>query len=222
MSNDGIDIDHLDPRWEEGRDYQLVCGFERDLRNLREEDSSRNKSKSNRFLPWRWTREDLGVVPEEPGDLALFLDPDTDEWVLEEFMGDWWFEKTWKTCGPYFGTIAGGYVGPLRGRFGPEHPKYGAIESEDTRKKKSEASKGKPKASEHKEKLRKNLQKLADGRRGKPGRKHTKEEKAKMRASLQSQQRYRCMVTGFETTGGALTGYQKARGIDPSLRVRVE
>lgn len=103
MSNDGIDIDHIDPRWEEGRDYQKVCGFERDPKNLREEDSSRNQSKSNRFLPWRWTREDLGVVPEEPGDLALFLDPDTDEWVLEEFMGPWWYEKTWRNCGPCLG-----------------------------------------------------------------------------------------------------------------------
>lgn len=102
MSNNGIDIDHIDPRWEEGRDYQLVCGLDCPL-NLREEDSSKNKSKSNRFLPWRWTREDLGVVPEEPGDLALFLDPDTNEWVLEEFLGEWWFEKTWRNCGPYLG-----------------------------------------------------------------------------------------------------------------------
>ena len=222
MRNEGIDIDHIDPRWEEGREYQLVCGFEKDPKNLREEDSSRNQSKSNRFLPWRWTREDLGVIPEEPGDLVLFLDPDTDEWVLEEFMGTWWYEKTWKTCGPYFGAMTGGYVGPLSGRFGPEHPKYGVIESQDTRKKKSEASKGNPKAPEHKEKLRRNLLKIADDRKGKPGRKHTEEEKPNMRASLQRQKRYRCAVTGFETTGGALTGYQKARGIDPLLRARIE
>lgn len=100
MSNEKIDIDHIDPIWEEGRDYQLVCGFKEDIKNLREEDSSRNKSKSNRFLPWRWSREDLGVIPEEPGDLALFLDPGTGEWVLEEFLGPWWFEKTRKLCGP--------------------------------------------------------------------------------------------------------------------------
>lgn len=103
MSNDGIDIDHIDPRWEEGRDYQKVCGFERDLNNLREIEERENQAKSNRFLPWRWAREEFGVVPEEPGDLALFLDPETNEWVLEEFMGAWWFEKTWKSCGPYYG-----------------------------------------------------------------------------------------------------------------------
>lgn len=222
MRNDGIDIDHIDPRWEEGREYQKVCGFEKDPKNLREEDSSRNQSKSNRFLPWRWTRDDIGVVPEEPGDLALFLDPDTDEWVLEEFMGEWWFEKTWRTCGPYFGTITGGYVGPLRGRFGPAHPKYGVLESKDTREKKSKASKGKSKSPQHREKLRENLLRIADSRRGKPGRKHSAEAKRKMKESLKNQNRFRCTVTGFETTGGALTGYQKARGIDPSLRVRVE
>lgn len=103
MISNGINIDHIDPRWRQGRDYQKICGFEKNPRNLREEDSIRNQSKSNRFLPWRWTREDLGVVPEEPGDLALFLDPDTGEWVLEEFMGPWWYEKTWITCGPYLG-----------------------------------------------------------------------------------------------------------------------
>jgi len=221
MRNEGIDIDHIDPRWEEGREYQLVCGFEKDPKNLREEDSSRNQSKSNRFLPWRWSREELGIIPEEPGDLALFLDPDTDEWVLEEFMGPWWYEKTWKTCGPYFGTITGGYVGPLRGRFGPEHPKYGVVESEDTRKKKSEASKGKPKKEEHKEKLRKNLQKIAKERKGKPRKKHTARSKQKMSEAMRSMQ-VMCLVTGFTTTPGALTGYQKARGIDPSNRVRIE
>lgn len=222
MMKHEVEIDHIDPRWEEGRDYQLVCGFERDPKNLREESSSRNQSKSNRFLPWRWTREDLGVVPEEPGDLALFLDPDTNEWVLEEFMGPWWYERTWETCGPYRGTITGGYVGPLRGRIGPDHPRYGVVESEETRKKKSEASKGKPKKPEHRRKLRENLLRIADSRRGKPGRKHTPDVKQKMKESLQNQKRYRCIVTGFETTGGALTKYQRARGIDPTLRVRVE
>lgn len=198
-----------------------MCGFEKDPKNLREEYSWRNGSKSNRFLPWRWNREELGVVPEEPGDLALFLDPDTNEWVLEEFMGEWWYEKTWKTCGPYFGTITGGYVGPLRGRFGTEHPKYGVVESEYTRKKKSEASKGKPKKEEHKEKLRKNLQKIAKEREGKPGKKHTSGSKQKMSETMRSIQMM-CLVTGFTTTPGALTGYQKSRGIDPSNRVRVE
>ena len=162
-----------------------------------------------------------GEAPSQRFRFEQYL-PDLEENSYSVELYPFLNEKTWKTCGPYFGTITGGYPGPLRGRFGSEHPKYGVIESQDTRKKKYEASKGKPKAPEHKEKLRKNLLKLANNRRGKPGRKRTEEEKAKMRTSLQRQKRYRCTVTGFETTGGALTRYQKARGIDPLLRVRVE
>jgi hypothetical protein len=71
--------------------------------NFREIEESENQRKSNRFLPWKWSREEIGVIPEEPGDLALFLDPDTNKWVLEEFLGSWWYEKSWRTCGPYRG-----------------------------------------------------------------------------------------------------------------------
>ncbi len=87
------DIDHIDPKWETGRDYQLVCGLN-DLHNYCERDPSLNNTKSNCFLPWRWCRDEIGEVPIEQGDLCLFLDPDTNEWVLEEFLGKWWFEKS--------------------------------------------------------------------------------------------------------------------------------
>ena len=29
----------------------------------------------------------------------MFLDPDTNEWVLAEFLGTWWFDKSKRTCG---------------------------------------------------------------------------------------------------------------------------
>jgi len=45
------------------------------------------------FLPWRNCHDEFGTDPVEQGDLCLFLDPDTNEWVLEEFLGSWWFEK---------------------------------------------------------------------------------------------------------------------------------
>ena len=93
------EIDHIDPRWKEGRDYQLVCGFERCHMNLCERDKIDNVRKSNRFLPWRVCVDEIGGIPIEPGDLCLFLDPDTGEWVLEEFLGSWWFEKTKKFAG---------------------------------------------------------------------------------------------------------------------------
>jgi hypothetical protein len=107
MNRRDFDIDHIDPCWEEGRDYQLVCGFERSARNLREEDPSVNTSKSNRFLPWRWSRDEIGVVPEEPGDLAYFLvgayieNDVPGEWVLMEFLSEEWFKASWETCSLY-------------------------------------------------------------------------------------------------------------------------
>jgi hypothetical protein len=98
------ELDHIDPRWKEGRDYQLVCGLDCPL-NYREEDARKNTAKSNRFLPWRWCRDEIGVVPEEPGDLAYFLvgaDIEKDipgEWMLMEFLSEEWFFATKSTVG---------------------------------------------------------------------------------------------------------------------------
>jgi hypothetical protein len=66
---------------------------------MAERDSRLNQQKSNRFLPWRNSRDEIGTDPVNPGDLCLFLDPDTHEWVLEEFMSDWWFDKSWRFTG---------------------------------------------------------------------------------------------------------------------------
>ena len=86
-------IDHIDPRWEEGRDYQLVCGLDVES-NLQISNGSDNVSKSNRFLPYR------GESPVNEGDYTYFLDIDTGEWVYEQFLGDWWMDKTTSLCGP--------------------------------------------------------------------------------------------------------------------------
>ena len=97
-----IDIDHIDPRWEEGRDYQLVCG--RDCpKNLLKRDASFNRKKNNRFLPWRYCPEEIGVVPVEPGDLCQFLVGE--EWVLLEFLSDEWFNLTKESSGSHQGGV---------------------------------------------------------------------------------------------------------------------
>lgn len=100
-----FEIDHIDPKWKEGRDYQLVCGLNCSL-NLIERDATVNASKSNRFLPWRVSPSDLGSIPVHPGDLCQFLDPDTGEWTLEEFMGEWWYSKTRSLCGQHVSGVA--------------------------------------------------------------------------------------------------------------------
>lgn len=96
------DWDHIDPDYPEGsyRPYQLVCGLTNEF-NLVERTRSLNSSKSNRFLPWRVAQDEVGSVPVNPGDLCQFLDRATGEWVLEEFMGDWWFKQTRDLCGPF-------------------------------------------------------------------------------------------------------------------------
>jgi hypothetical protein len=92
--------DHIDPDYPEGcdRPYQLVCGLTNPF-NLILRDQSTNSSKSNRFLPWRVAQDEIGSVPVNPGDLCQFLNRETGEWVLEEFMGSWWFEQTKDLCG---------------------------------------------------------------------------------------------------------------------------
>ena len=103
-NNSPVEIDHIDPRWKEGRYYQLVCGLDCPL-NYREEDWKKNTAKSNRFLPWRWIRDEIGEVPCEPGDWAYFLvgaDIETDspgEWILMEFLSHEWFEASKGTLG---------------------------------------------------------------------------------------------------------------------------
>ena len=46
-------------------------------------------------------------------------------------------------------------------------------------------------------------------------------EQKRSNAAKQHAQRWRCLVTGYETTPAPLSRYQRARGIDTSLRERV-
>ena len=98
MSKNSHENDHIDPLWKEGRDYQLVCGLDVPG-NKKIRTTSENARKINRFLPWKVSSDELGTIPVNSGDLCLFLDPETLEWVLEEFLGEWWYKKTRKLCG---------------------------------------------------------------------------------------------------------------------------
>jgi hypothetical protein len=175
MSSKSTEIDHIDPRWVEGRDYQLVCGLDVKL-NYREDSNSNNSKKSNRFLPWRVADSEIGLVPSEPGDLCLFLDPTTNQWVLEEFLGSWWFESTRSLCGQAMNNSPGGRVA---GRMGVESGHLKSISR---------------------------LGGLVTGRAN---------------IAKANSYRFRCTVTGHESTPGPLTIYQKSRGIDPSNRIQI-
>ena len=47
-------------------------------------------------------------------------------------------------------------------------------------------------------------------------------EKQRERAKKMTSEKWMCMVTGYITTKGPLTNVQKAQGVDPRLRVRVD
>jgi len=96
----GTDIDHIDPTWEEGRDYQLVCGLDIAL-NYRDRDAGLNRKKQNMFLPYR------GAAPVEDGEVCWFLDPDTNEWSRQAFLGEWWFEKAKATAARHNISVEG-------------------------------------------------------------------------------------------------------------------
>jgi hypothetical protein len=116
-----LEVDHLDPRWDESRDYQLVCGFDNDF-NYCERHATLNVRKSNRFLPWRVAKGEEGAEPIEPGDVCQFFDRQTGEWVLKPFLGEWWFEQTKDLCG----NSRGGKVNYEQGlgMFRPEYAEH--------------------------------------------------------------------------------------------------
>jgi hypothetical protein len=80
------------------------------------------------------------------------------------------------------------------------------------------ANTGVSKSPEHREKLRQHL--LDRCLNGFLGKQHSEETKRKMSHSMKTN-RVRCTITGFETTPGALTRYQKAKGIDPINRIQI-
>jgi len=55
-----------------------------------------------------------------------------------------------------------------------------------------------------------------------PNTKRTQRENGRKSSKLVNSQRWQCLVTGFVTNPGGLSSYQKARGIDTSLRERIE
>jgi hypothetical protein len=184
MSRSSHENDHIDPSWKEGRNYQLVCGLDLPLNRTRR-TTSENARKTNRFLPWRVSYTDLGGTPVNPGDLCQFLDPETEEWVLEEFMGEWWFSRTRKSCGP----SVGGNIAHKSGRL---------------------------------EKMRGKVDKpsqLREARANRDSKEHSNH--GRKLAAQTNTTLYQCLVTGFVSTAGPLSHYQKKRNIGTHLRVKL-
>jgi hypothetical protein len=211
------DVDHLDPRWKEGRDYQLVCGLNC-LRNLNELDRSFNVTKSNRFLPWRWSRGEIGVVPQEFGDLCLFLDPDTNEWVLEEFLGEWWFEKTLKVCASYWvGVRSTERLNQDLRKWKSERPEEFNREIKRLHLAHKQWREREP---ERMSELGCNVRRAKD--QWAEENPELEIERIKKFEDNAKNLKFICTVTGFMSNAAGLKRYQIKRGIDPSSRRRVD
>lgn len=224
-----LDWDHIDPDYPEGcdRPYQLVCGLTNKF-NLIERTRSLNISKSNRFLPWRVAQDEIGSVPVNPGDLCQFLNRATGEWVLEEFMGDWWFEQTRDLCGSHFsgtktkyqktgihapgvaakgGSVGGKIVGQLNvesGHLDRIRPLAGNKGGLINAKNKTGV------CGRSTEKM------TQDGRLG-----GLIQGPLAVKAGSGIHSKFMCLETGHIANPGALATWQKKRGIDTSKRVEL-
>jgi hypothetical protein len=216
-----FDKDHIDPRWEEGREYQMVCGLDDPL-NYCKRDTFLNKSKNNRFLPWRVTNGEIGGIPIERGDLCSFLvganiEQDIPgEWVLMEFLSEEWFAATRHLCGPAKAGKVGKNNDPehlsKRGQKGIRSGKNADPDFVLERQVNGGKAQGRNNL-ENKTgwfKLTTKERQVLCSRSGKVGGPKT------------AAQRWMCTVTGFITNAGSLTGYQRKRGIDTSNRIRLE
>jgi len=213
------DWDHIDPDYPEScdRPYQMVCGFTNPF-NLIERDRSLNSSKSNRFLSWRVAQDEIGSVPVNPGDLCQFLNRETGEWVLEEFMGRWWFEQTRDLCGAYvsghlngastYANKTGMWGLPLERR--KEILRRGGLTTG-----RRNAQTGRMREVQ---KLRPRENLVAQGK--KIGLKAKETGQILEAQKKANKTKFICLVTGKITTSGPLAQWQKKRGIDTSLKLK--
>lgn len=214
MKSFNPEIDHIDPQWKEGRDYQLVCGLDLPC-NYREVSRAENTSKNNRFLPYRVGKDSLGSIPEQPGDLCLFLDPDTEEWVLEEFLGKWWYAKTDRFAGgcralDIWRQNNKGKVGRALQTHRPD-PGWEVRKQWETLRSNPEL-------------LARRNANIGEGvrRRNKENPDILKRAGAKIREA--KARRFQCLITGYIGNGSAVSQHQIRHGInhkDPANRIQL-
>jgi hypothetical protein len=228
-------LDHIDPLWEEGREYQLVCGLDC-KRNWRELTVGDNSRKSNRFLPWRYCADEVGQKPVEAGDWVQFLvgfDIEKGipgEWVVMEFEGEEWFKATKMYCAERQGGLNQVKTKEWHQKGGAVSGRNHAVNgtgfcNEQARSKAAKTQK------ENQIGIYSPEIKVAGGQASYDQRKglhapgvvtfETRQAGGKVGGKRTASQKWKCLVTGHVTNAGALTAYQRHRGIDTSLRERI-
>ncbi len=196
-----LSLEHIDPRWSEGRDYQLVCGYDKGpLAKFNEvmADYSYNSGKGNRFVPYRVKGY---PAPINCGDLGEFLI--NGDWVVCEFAvkgGLWWQESN---------RIGNNFVvtGQLNGRANAELGRGFCSPGVAQQRGLIGGRKGGVISRDNKTGIH------AEGGRT--------TESLSLGGQRSGRQRWRCLVTGKVSGPGPLTCYQRKRGIDTSLRERL-
>ena len=213
------DWDHIDPDYPEGADrpYQMICGLTNEF-NLVERDHSLNASKSNRFLPWKVSSEEIGSMPINPGDLCQFLDRATGGWVLEEFLGNWWFEQTRDLCGAFVAGQLNG-ISTYENKTGmwglPSERRKEILRKGGLTTGRRNAQTGRMKEVQ---KLRPREDLVAQGK--KIGLKAKETGQILEAQKKANKTKFICLVTGKITTSGPLAQWQRKRGIDTSLKLK--
>jgi len=198
-----LSVEHIDPR-----NGVLVSGLENEFNEVIA-DLSYNSRKVNRFVPYRVCEY---PAPTNEGDVGEFLIGG--EWVFCEFMvegGTWWQESNRiGNC-----QVNGGRVGgPKNLELMSSHPNTLASRAESTKKagKKSGAESFKNKTG---------LFGLSEEERREANKKGAAVISSTNGRNTMSQ-KWQCLVTGHVSNPGGLTSYQRARGIDTTLRVRIQ
>ena len=225
-------IDHIDPDYPEGADrpYQMVCGLTNPF-NLVYRDRSTNSSKSNRFLPWRVAKDELGTVPVNPGDLCLFLDWETEDWVLEEFLGEWWKAKTRSLCGEHVagsvtrdrkvGLHAPG-MASLGGTIGGTYPWWYNLDTGECRRSLEKPGSGWVNKRPITWDPTKNLTQEEKVEKAKKANAAIRPETLRKGGVNAGKKRYLDLVTGYVSNAPTVARHQKRRGINEGFRFSLD
>lgn len=206
-----VTIEHIDPR--NGR---LVSGLCNEFNEILS-DHSYNSRKTDRFVPYRVCDY---PAPVTFGDVGEFLIGG--EWVVCEFGGpEWWEESNaiGNSC-----TTGGRTSGKVNIAKMPKEAKSRGGSANTPAQLESRARNGRKGLSQLSYEDRQELGRASGKKTKEMGigvHAQTKEEKSAL-GKASGSQKWMCTVTGFITNAGALTSYQKKRGIDTSNRVRVE
>jgi hypothetical protein len=144
----------------------------------------------------------------------LFLDLPSGEWVLEEFLGDWWFEQTKKLCGA---SVAG----RRNSERATETLRKWRQDNPDLAKNTSSQAgrKGGVTAARLNQLHKRAIFGIPEEKVVENRKKGTSTQISK---GIGIFGRYRCLVSGKEGTLAAVVKFQRKEGIDPTPENRIQ